>query len=316
MEMPVCSEGEILLKVICCGICGSDLYKWRNGTVPPGTVLGHEVVAEIVAGPRTAALGLTMGARVAVVNHIPCGRCPLCMRGRTTMCPQFRSTHMIPGGFSEYIKVGPTHIPQGLIPLPPGISDTEATLVEPMGCCIRALERWKVQRGQTVLVMGLGVIGILFGALLRERGVRAVGLDPLEERRRLAVRLGMDEAVSPEQAYGDMRVDGVVITFCSEDTMRKAVEAVGPGGWIGLFAGPRLGLPLKVMVQEIYQGEIDILPSYSTGPDEMRQARDLLAQGRMKVVDLITNEFPLDSIGEAFETAENLKGMKVVVRMG
>lgn len=311
---PVVGPGQMLLRTLCCGLCGSDLYKIRHRTVSPGAVLGHEIVAVVEEGPLGREPFLPVGSRVTVSNHIPCGSCPSCLRGKISMCSQFLSTQVEPGGFAEFILVPQGHLPEGVIPLPDGISDEEALMLEPLGCCIRAFERWRPEANDRILVIGLGLIGILMVMLSRRVGAVPLGVDPLAERRGLASGKGCERVFSPEEMEGVGPVQGVILTHCSAATMDMALHAVEPGGWIGLFAGPREQESILCDVQSIYRREIDLIPSYSTGPGHMRRALDLVMAHATDMSGLVSDVMPIEEIGRAVEKAEAQQALKVVLR--
>lgn len=311
---PIVGPGQMLLRTLCCGLCGSDLYKVRHRTVPFGSVLGHEIVALVEEGPLSREPLLPVGSRVIVSNHIPCGWCPSCLKGKISMCSQFQSTQVEPGGFAEFIVVPEGHLPEGVIPLPDGMSDEEAIILEPLGCCIRAFERWGPQANERILVIGLGLIGILMVILSRRVGALPLGVDPIEERRRLASGKGCERVLSPEEMDRVGPVQGVILTHCTAETMDMALRAVEAGGWIGLFAGPREQGSIPLDVQSMYRREIDLIPSYSTGPGHMRKAMDLVMARAMDMSGLVSHVLPIEEIDRAVEMAEAQQALKVVLR--
>jgi L-iditol 2-dehydrogenase len=188
-------DGE-LVHVIACGLCGSDVEK--IGAAPPGTVLGHEVVAEAA------------GRRVALVHHLPCGDCERCLAGHESTCEAFGSPTIVPGGFAERARADET------LALPDGIDDATATYVEPLACVLRAAERLPPGR---VLVVGNGFVGRLFGAVLRRRGddVFTVDADPRRDGR-----------------HPNGPVDAAVL--CAPGGGTEAAAALVPAGTLLVFA--------------------------------------------------------------------------------
>jgi L-iditol 2-dehydrogenase len=189
-------EGEGLVDVLACGLCGSDVEK--IGAAPLGTVLGHEVVAK--RGDE----------RVALVHHLPCGECDRCLAGHESTCETFRAATIVPGGFAERALAAET------LALPDGVDDAVATYAEPLACVLRAAER--LPRGR-VLVIGNGFVGRLFGAALRRRGddVFAIDTDPERDGR-----------------HPDGPVDAAVLTAPGGGT--EAADALVPGGTLLVFA--------------------------------------------------------------------------------
>lgn len=311
---PLIGPEDMLIRTICCGLCGSDLYKIRNGAVPPGTVLGHEIVGVVERCPGEFLSVFPEGSRVTVSNHVPCGSCAHCIRGRISSCSRFRQTAVDPGGLAQWIRVPSTHLPDGVILIPPSLEDRSALLAEPLGCCLRALERWRPELGQRVMVVGLGPVGLLMGLLLDWAGAVVVGVDPLDERRRMGEQKGCQRVCAPQEAYSLGPFQGVVLTACNGPALELALEAVEPGGWIGLFAGPGRGEALEIHLQRLYRDEVDLIPSYSTGPEHMRMALSLLEGGALDVDGLISHELPIEEIQRAVELAESRVGLKTVLR--
>lgn len=311
---PVAGPDEMLIRTVCAGLCGSDLYKIRNNTVAPGTVLGHEIVGVVEKPPEGLWDVFPPGTRLTVSNHVPCGTCPRCLRGRISGCTVFRSTNVRPGGFAERIVVPSSHLPEGVIPFSDSLRDSQALLAEPLGCCLRALERWEPRPGGRVMVIGLGPMGLLMSLVLAREGVEVVGVDLLEERREAARRKGCTVACTPWEARDQGGFHGVVLTACNRAALELALQVVEPGGWIGLFAGPSRGEPLELKLQEFYKEEVDLLPSYSTGPHHMRKAVSLLEAKLLDVEGLISHELPIEEIQRAVELAESKVGLKTVLR--
>jgi L-iditol 2-dehydrogenase len=311
---PAAGPDDLLVRVGACGLCGSDLFKLRNGSVPPGTVLGHEVVGVVERCPTAFMGAFPRGTRVTVSNHVPCGSCDLCARGKISMCRLFQSSRFDPGGFAEWIRIPATHLPHAVMPIPRTLSDEEALFAEPLGCCLRGLERWGSRPGDRVLVIGLGPVGLLMVLLLKWMGAQPMGVDPVGERRAEAQGRGCVMTVPPEEV-GDLPVaQGVVLTSCSEATLAMATARVEDGGWIGLFAGPRRDMPLSFSFQTLYRREVDLIPAYSTGPLHMAQALSLLEEGRIDVRGLISHRFPMEEIQRAVDLAESRGGLKAVLR--
>lgn len=314
VDEPELQPDEMLISTICAGLCGSDLYKIRNNAVAPGTVLGHEIVGVVEKAPEFLSERFPPGTRVTVCNHVPCGACSRCLRGRISGCTVFRSTSVRPGGFAERIVVPASHLPEGVIPFSDSLKDSEALLAEPLGCCLRALERWKPRSGEKVMIVGLGPMGLLMSLVLKREGVLVAGVDLLEERRYVGRQKGCAETFEPCEAANKNGFQGVVLTACNGSALELALRVVEPGGWIGLFAGPSRGEPLELKLQELYKEEVDLLPSYSTGPQHMRQAVSLLEAGALDVEGIVTQELPIEEIQQAVHLAESKVGLKTILR--
>ena len=184
---PSVGAGELLLRVRGCGLCGSDIAKIVPAPARTPAVLGHEVVGDVVeTGPGVAGFGV--GDRVVAAHHVPCGECHYCRRGSESMCRAFKASNLDPGGFAEYVRVPPANVRHATFRIPDHLTDEEASFVEPLACCVRAIDRARVEPGDTVVVIGLGSIGCLFVQLARRAGAAVLGVDPLAGRATLARR--------------------------------------------------------------------------------------------------------------------------------
>lgn len=311
---PEAGAQDMLVRTLCCGLCGSDLYKIRNRTVPPGTVLGHEIVGLVERCPEEFLTLFPLGSRVTVSNHVPCGQCNLCIRGRISSCRLFRETAVDPGGMAELIRVPPTHIPQGVIPVPASLDDSIALLAEPLGCCLRALERWRPEAGQRIMVVGLGPMGLLMSILLNWCKAAVSGVDPIEERRRIGAEKGCQRVCAPQEARSLGTFRAVVLTVCTPESLDLALDVVEPGGWIGLFAGPPHPRVVGTQLQRFYKEEVDLIPSYSTGPEHMRRALWLLENEALDVRGIVSHDLPIEEAQLAVELAEARVGLKAMLR--
>jgi L-iditol 2-dehydrogenase len=156
---PAPGPGELLLRLRGCGLCGSDIAKLGDPRARVPAVLGHEVVGDVVeAGDGVRGFGA--GARVVAAPHVPCGECHYCRRGSESMCRAFKESNLDPGGFAEFVRVPAANVRAATFLVPDHLTDEEASFVEPLACCLRAVERARVQPGDTAVVVGLGSIGL------------------------------------------------------------------------------------------------------------------------------------------------------------
>ena len=160
LPRPRIGKGELLVRVRSCGLCGTDIGKIVGRTVTPPLVLGHEVAGEVVEVGE-GIKNFCLGDRVFVAHHVPCFTCHYCRHGNHSLCKQFRSTNIDPGGFAEYIRVPVPNVEKTTFLLPDNLSYEEAVLIEPTACCLRAIKRCPFQPGDTVVGMGGGPMGLL-----------------------------------------------------------------------------------------------------------------------------------------------------------
>jgi L-iditol 2-dehydrogenase len=315
---PRIGQGELLLRVLGCGLCGSDLAKLR-APAPRPAVLGHEVVGE-VAEAGAGAGDFRAGERVVVAHHVPCAACHYCRRGSVSMCRAFKASNLDPGGFAEYVRVPAENVRHVTFRVPAGMPDTVASFTEPLGCCARAIRRAAVVAGDTVAVAGLGAMGCLLLQLARRRGACVIGIDPLPARRALAESLGAEAAVAPEEVRGAIAdrsegrgADVVVLAAAAPALVRAALDWVRDGGAVHLFVGEG---DAPVPLGEIYKRELTLSATYSSSPADLAEAFDLLRSGEIRVDELCSHRLPLERLADAVALMERREALKVFVEVG
>lgn len=325
MPAPEAGPGEAVVRLFVAGICGSDLLDWYVRR-KAGTVLGHEVSGEIAAlGPGVA--GFAVGDRVVPHHHAPCLVCEECRSGRFVHCRVWRSSRLEPGGMAEFFRVPAGNLANDTLAIPAGVSDEAASWTEPLATVVKAFRRGRFAPGQSALVVGLGSAGQLAVRLAVFLGASAVvGADRVASRIALAASSGASGTtdVSHEPlAEGARRTSGgrgfdfVFVGPGKPDVIRAAVDSVAPGGTLLLFTMAAPGETLEISPHDLYFREVSVVPSYSCGPDDTREALGLIASGRIAVGDLVTHRFPIERAEEAFARARDPEGsLKVVVTGG
>jgi L-iditol 2-dehydrogenase len=319
---PRFGHDEILVEMRACGICGSDLLEWYLRSRAP-LVLGHEPTG-IVSKKGSKVESFDVGDRVLVHHHVACLTCHYCLHGDYTLCDKFHRTNIEPGGFSEYFRVPAPNVYLDTMRIPEQLSFEEATFVEPVGCCLRALEKCNMQTGDSVAIIGAGTTGLIHLALSRIYGAaKVIVSDIIDFRLDFARNFGADVTVNSEnedlsqvvKEETDHRgADIVVVTAPSVDAYKTAIDACRKGGKLCMFAPTDPGSFLQVNPKELLFSEIQILPSYSTSHLETRTALQLLKSGKIDVKRLVTHRFDLDHTAEAFRTAlENKESLKILV---
>ncbi len=295
--------GEVLLRTAVSGICSGDLMPWYLEK-KIGTVLGHEVAGYAVAvGPEVS--HIHAGDLVFVHHHAPCLDCEHCRRGRHVHCAAWRGSAIDPGGMAEYVRVPALNVRHDCFAVN-DLTPEQAVFIEPLGCCVKALRHVPTFAGRHGVVIGCGVMGLLNVALARALNTSSItAVEPDPERRWLAKVCGAHTMLTPEDACQLLRhaADFVVIGPGFPEVIQQALEYVRPGGMAVLFAPTATGLRTALDLGELYFREVTLAPSYSCGPEDTRQAAELLRRGLVNPLPTITHRFSLTHIREAFDTA-------------
>ena len=308
-----------IVKVIGCGLCGSDIVKFREHISNDGTVLGHEIVAEIVEINSNS--GFKVGDTIVASHHIPCFRCAYCKGKSYSMCEHFKETNIVPGGFSEYVYLSEEHLLNVTHLKPKNLSNEEVSFYEPLGCCVRAVKRAELSPLSNVLVVGLGTIGLLMAQTLRAFGMTVHGCDIMPDRIHKAQSLGINAFNSSDLEFAHKRiyahtnnigVDCVFMTSGADAAISVALETVRLGGKILVFSSTPKNLGYTN--NDIYYKELTVLGSYSPRPQDLETSLQLLTNGEVNVKNLST-VYPLEKIQEAFNDTISNKIMKAYIKM-
>ncbi len=319
--VPEPGPGEILVRTRACGICTGDIMSWYMRRKAP-LVFGHEPAGEV------AALGegveqLEIGDRVFVHHHAPCGSCRQCRRGAPVHCPTWRQNGLSPGGLAEYFVAAAPNAVNDTLLLPEGIDFVSASLVEPVACVVKSLTRGAVAPGDTVAVIGAGIMGVLHLLLAKQLGASVVVADMVPARLERARRLGADGVVDVregtlregvEKATAGAGADVVIVGPGSLQAMNDGLDAAGPASTVVFFTCSKPGDTLEIDPSRLYFDEISIVPSYSCGPADTRAALEYIRSGVVSADDLVTHRFPLEKTAEALAMAARTdEALKTVV---
>lgn len=301
------AEGAII-KTLGCGLCGSDIVKFRQKSVENGTVLGHEIVGEIIK--INSKTNFKVGDKIISSHHIPCFKCDYCKNENYSMCEHFKKTNIIPGGFSEYIYLSEEHLQNVAYKIPANLTEVEASFYEPLGCCVRAIKRGGKCDGEKALVVGLGSIGILMGQALKSYGADVYGCDIIQERIDIANKFGIKAFNSSN--LGNLKVDTVFMTAGADATIDLALKNVRDGGKIIVFASTPKNFGYAN--NEIYYRELTIMGSYSPSPADLKDSLDLLSSEKVKVKDISTI-YDFSETEKAFHDTINNKILKAYIKI-
>jgi L-iditol 2-dehydrogenase len=311
---------DILVRVTACGICSGDIMPWYIRRKAP-LVLGHEPVG-VVAEIGHAVRNFRLGDRVFVHHHAPCFDCAACRRGEYVQCAVWRESHIMPGGMAEYFVVSATN-QRDTLKLPDSVGDLNGVLVEPAACVVKSLRRSGLRPGESVLVIGLGIMGMMHIKLARHLGAGTIiGADLFEQRAVRAEQLGADHGIVVtgdnladqvrELTRGAM-MDVVIVGPGNSRAIGAGIAAAGKAATVVQFTATPPGDEMLVRPHDLYFNETRLVPSYSCGPEDTRQALELVKRGVLSSAELVTHQFPLDEITAAYEQAQKPESLKVVV---
>ncbi len=308
MPIPEIGPDELLLKVFAGGICGSDVMEWyRRDKVP--LVLGHEVAGEVVAtGNRVEKF--KPGDRVAVTHHVPCNTCHYCLSGHHTVCDTLlRGTHFDPGGFAEYLRVPGINVDRGVFLIPKGVTYNEASFMEPLACVLRGQKTARLKPGQTVLVLGSGISGLLHIGLARALGAGLVAaVDTILYRLKKAGEMGADltihgddDVITSLRRANEGRLADLVI-ICFDGFIPLARKAVEKGGTVLFFAGAGEGTTLPATINDLFwRTEITLTSTYAGGPIDCKTALSLIKEKAVPVLETVTHRLSLTEGPSGFQ---------------
>jgi len=322
VPVPAIGPDDALIRTKACGICSGDVMPWYIEKKAP-LVPGHEPAGEIVEVGKNMT-SFQPGNRVFVHHHAPCFTCRSCRRGDYVQCETWRKTKIIPGGIAEFILVPHTNLENDTLILSDMLSYEDGTLIEPTACVVKALKRARIKQDDTVLVIGLGIMGQLHILLARKYGAgKIIGADMVPYRLDKAKEFGADEVINvlkddlieslKEITKGEM-ADIVVVGPNSAEAMEQGISAVGAGGSVLFFTPAKPGEKLMIEPNELYFRDINIITSYSCGPPDTADALEIIEEGIVRAEHLVTHRFPIERTEEAFRlTAEAKDSLKSVV---
>ncbi|HKU67399.1 MAG TPA: alcohol dehydrogenase catalytic domain-containing protein [Candidatus Baltobacteraceae bacterium] len=306
-SVPEIGPGELLVHTRASGICTGDVMAWYVRRKAP-LVLGHEpsgVVAAVGAGVTDFA----PGDRVFVHHHAPCFACSTCERGDYVQCATWRKSAIDPGGLAEYFRV-PRENVRDTLRLPEDVPFVDGSLVEPLACVVKSVRRSGMRPGDSVYVIGLGVMGLMHALLAQDLGASVAGSDFLQERRTHAASLGV-RAMHPHENF-----TGANVVICgpgSPEALRNAFAAVAPGGTVVMFTPLEPGVSFTFDPNDLYFRDVKLVTSYSCGPDDTRAALEAIARGAVTAERLGATFYPLGEAGAAYEALRASRIIKPIV---
>src|SRR4029077_18612343 len=317
VPIPDIGEGEVLFRVAACGVCGTDIKKIHHGFVEPPHILGHELAGTVVKVGR-GVKKFKVGDRVVSFHHIPCGACFYCERKLFSQCAGYKKVGLTAGfdpnggGFAEYVRAMPWIVERGMLALPADVTFEEATFVEPVNTCLKAVRKARVAEGETVVVIGQGPIGLLWMLLTKHEGARMFTSDPMAGRRAASERFGAAKSFDPAASNlleeirhmtGGRGADAVLVAVPNPSLVGEALALARPGGRVLLFAHNDPVMNVEFPASAVGVEEKEILGSYSASVEDQEESAALVFERRLPVRELISHRFPLERIADALELA-------------
>lgn len=321
IEKPVLDKKGAIVKINGCGLCGSDIVKIKQGLASEGTVLGHEIVGEIVEIDSDT--GFKAGDRIVSGHHVPCFNCVYCRNENYSMCSHFKATNILPGGFGEYLYLSEDHLRNTAFIIPEGLSDAAASFTEPVACCLRAVKRANVKQDDKAFVIGLGTIGLVMGQVIRTFGASVVGCDLIDERLEIAHKVGFNNIIKysclEETAdlyklrAGGHGADKVFLTSGSLSSLPLALSSVRDGGTVVVFASvsSQNGVFSN---NDIYYRELTVMGSYSPSPNDLSESLKMINDGKIKV-EGFSQTYNLDELDKAIDDTLSNRILKAYIRI-
>lgn len=331
VPVPQIGPGEVLIRVHTCGICGTDLKKIATGSHSAPRIFGHETVGQIVAMGEGVP-DCSVGDRIMLFHHIPCRQCYYCRHKVFAQCPAYKKVGVTAGfepsggGFAEYVRVMDWIVRTGLVKIPSHVSYEQASFIEPVNTCMKAIESLKLEPSETVLVIGQGPIGIILAALVARAGATVVTSDLYPQRLKIAESYGLRHAVNASVSDPLERVreltdgrgaDAVILATAGNGLIKPAIDAARPGGRVMLFAQTQRS-EVAIDPAAVCVDEKTLLGSYSASVDLQQENVRLVFSGELDFARLITHRFPLRQAVEALQLASHPgpESLKVVVQPG
>jgi len=319
-EVPTPRPGpeEMLIKVISCGICGSDIVEWYRLPRAP-LVQGHELGAEVV-DVGDSVEKYKPGDRVFIAPKVPCMKCDYCEKGHYPVCSMIKER--LPGGFAEYVLVPQSLVENGTYRLPDNITHDQSTFIEPLACCVRAQRLAGVQNNHTVMAMGCGMSGLLHTKLAKTKECRVIVTDINTKRLEVAAGLGADITIDAAGnvverliAENGKKADVVILCTSAMSAVEQAWKCVDKGGTIVFFAVSGPDEQVTIPINDFWTQEIKILTSYYCGPPDIVEAMGLIEAATIEVDDLITHRLSLEEIVKGFHLViDGRESIKVIIK--
>jgi len=307
VAIPRPGPGDVLVKVQVALTCGTDVKVFRRGyharMIVPPAVLGHELAGDVVElGSEVG--NFRLGQRVVAANSAPCGKCYYCVRNQENLCEDLLFNN---GAYAEYIRIPGPIVERNMYEIPDHISYQDAALIEPLACVLRGLDEAQLRPGDTVVVIGLGPIGLMFVRLAKRAEARVIAVGRRKTQLERAARMGADELITADETtdtveevrrltYRGRGADVAIEAVGQAETWGWAIRMVRSGGVVNLFGGCPTGSEISLDTALLHYSEITLKSSFHHTPGHIRRALEIIARGDIRAADFVTSEAPLTEI--------------------
>ena len=317
VPVPKISAGEVLVKVGVALTCGTDLKVFRRGyharMITPPALFGHELAGEIVEVGQ-GVKNFSTGMRVVAANSAPCGECFYCRREQENLCDDLLFNN---GAYAEYIRIPQRIVEKNLLQVPTGLSLTAAAMTEPLACVLLGANETGLRPSDTVVIIGAGPIGLMFIQVAKAKGCRVISIVKRDEQKPIARRFGANETISMEEGdpveavfvlTGRRGADAVIEAVGRPGAWQHAVAMLRKGGTVNFFGGCAAGAKVELDTSRIHYSALRMMATFHHTPQTIRQALELIAQGKVRTLDYITGEASLRDLPSVFRGMMDRKG--------
>ena len=322
VPVPQIGPGELLVRVRTALTCGTDVKVFRRGyhakMITPPAPFGHELAGD-VAAVGSDVTKFVLGDRVVAANSAPCDHCFFCLRGQQNLCEDLLFNN---GAYAEFIRIPARIVEKNTYLIPPGLDYRDAALAEPLACVLRGLDECQVRPGDTVVIMGLGPIGLMFVRLARQAfGVRVIALARRLEQVDRAIVLGAHEGiligrhdalVSELRSHtGGRGADVVIEAIGQPETWELATQLVRKGGAVNFFGGCSKGAKVSLDTGLLHYSEITCRASFHHTPSHVRRSLDWIAKGAVNAEHIVNHDQPLSDLPQVLRDLANRRNGQI-----
>ena len=307
VEVPGVGKGDVLVRVRAALTCGTDVKVFRRGyharMIQPPSLFGHELAGDIVAMGDNVS-GFELGQRVVAANSAPCGECFYCQRGQDNLCDDLLFNN---GAYAEYIRIPERIVKKNMYQMPAHVSYQDAALVEPLACVLRGLEETGLRAGDTIAVIGLGPIGMMFVRIAKAvYNARVIAIGRRVTQLERARAMGADEVIvnsdgadvrgPVHEMTGGRGADVVIEAVGLPEVWQLAVQLLRRGGVVNFFGGCPSGTHLDLDTSLLHYSELTCKASFHHTPALIRKALEIVGRGYISAKDLVNRVEPLTNL--------------------